>query len=279
MRWWFWSAARVFPRFSLLSGLLPCCCIFTLGFCCVWMLRRALLVIYQWSAPHFAVQPDFLFFLWPSLMVLVCLLPNVRWWFVSVWDWFSLLFFGVCGLLPSWRWPWVLPFLSCWVCPSFFAPLIVNGVSPFLQPSISLGPFVVTAECLVPRRAGAFQPHLFPGRVSFGLPFCFPLIKRRSDAHSILFVIRSGSFVPSYLNSFCSTANHTVVSLFLYRSLVALTSRRCTFQRLVAARLFYASNCGRTGSDMRSLALTGVVVRARCQFHTILFPAHSLLVD
>jgi len=85
----------------------------------------------------------------------------------------------------------------------------------FPRPSVSLVPFVVTRSAWFLTGRVLFSLTCSQGVCLSASPTVFPLIKRRSDANSILFVIRSGSFVPSYLNSFSSTANHTVVSLFL----------------------------------------------------------------
>jgi len=94
----------------------------------------------------------------------------------------------------------------------------------------------------------------------------------------LLRLIRSGSFVPSYLNSFSSVTNQRC-SLFLYRSLVALTSRRCTFQRLVLLACSTPLTAAEREVKRAVLALTGLSVRAQCPDFIILLSAHSCPVD
>jgi len=72
----------------------------------------------------------------------------------------------------------------------------------FPRPSVSLVPFVVTRSAWFLTGRVLFSLTCSQGVCLSASPTVFPLIKRRSDANSILFVIRSGSFVPSYLNSF-----------------------------------------------------------------------------
>jgi len=150
-----------------------------------------------------------------------------------------------------------VPF-SCWVCLSLsrfvdrqwrsFSYSQVFRWCPSLSPETPGSP-----------QGGCFSASpVFPGRVSFGLPYCFPLIKRRSDATS-----SPSSDTIRILRPFLSQFFFFCYQPTLFSFSLPLACRThqppLHFPASRAARLFYASNCGRTGSETRSFGSYGVV--------------------